>query len=208
MPQDKVKLKVGDNTNVSPRRITPEDLVAIEEEVSQFSTLVVWMIKDELGEHSGDDLSAVLRDAIWDSVKAFRCAARISGGGGTAFVSIDSDITSNRLTFMMWSSEGGFKREAAERAYKKVILLLKNLPAAPETNIYTTRDAEEGLRAAEQQRLDKEEALLAATRIQTTKEPDPWWRRARRAAPARLIAFVTAIGASLVAGGILLLIFA
>jgi len=214
--QDNVKLTVGDSTTLSPRRITPEDLANIDTELRGFSPKVSWTIEDEQGKHEGNDLSAVLGNVIWESVKGFDCTSRHRPPEEFTFEStrvvIDTLLPGGKGIFVHWTADRAFEREAAERAYKKIVLSLRQLPKAPKRNVYTTKAAEEERQVAEQQQAAEEERQAgeqkqAAEQKQQAAEARRWWRRVRNAVPGWILLFVSGIAASVVAGVILLLVF-
>ena len=183
----RVTLEVGDSQRISARRITAEDLEAVDAELRRFSSPVSWSIKDEQGEHSGDDLSIILENLIWSSVETFNCSADLDDASENPFDNphVHVSTSAGEGLYLSWRSSVAQGREEAERTYRKIAQQLNQLPGSPQ-NVYTTKAAEERLRAEEANR---------------------WWRRAGRNTPGWTIALLIGIVGSIIGGIILFLVF-
>jgi len=128
-PSSKVSLTAGAHGNVVGRpRISSKDLLEIERILTDVPfTERKWEVRDEQGQHTGEDIAAVLRNVLWRSVTFVRVDAYqrpLSGELGSFTVWLGG------MPWAAWTAPPQTDREAIERAYKRVVELLERLPQA------------------------------------------------------------------------------
>jgi len=184
-------LTVGDSVQIPPRRFNVEDLRTISTVLSGGPfTILEWAVGDQQGLHEGSAIDEILGNVLWRTVHHFSVHAvqTVPAGDQTRRAIVNVHVEEHSLR-AEWSCQSGCDREAVERAFRKVVLLLQELPLGEDLNVFETRTAGDNLRAKDEPR-----PVEAALHVN-----GPWWDP-RRAPQSVVDWLVIGTAGALVAG--------
>jgi hypothetical protein len=116
----------------SPRWVTPESLRAIDAELRKDPLEhITWVLEDDEGEHSSDDLNTLLAQVAWTRVGALAVVATLTRWEGemreNGYAAVDLRCASHTLR-MWWSANDAADVLAVQERAARVGEVIEALP--------------------------------------------------------------------------------